>query len=83
MNSKKREIIKRNMGAWDGPKISEMRKRLELSQVKFAKSFDIPVKTVESWESYEKNPGNSSARRAPDYIYTMLYKIIYGKWYGG
>lgn len=47
----------------DNP-IKDVRTRLGLSQVKFAKLFDIPRTTLEKWESGESHP--------PKYVQSML-----------
>ena len=48
--------------------IKELRLKLNMSQSKFAKKFNIPVGTLAHWEQGVRTP--------PDYIIFMIDKII-------
>lgn len=37
-------------------KIKEIRKLTELSQAKFGEKYNIPVRTIENWESEKRTP---------------------------
>lgn len=45
----------------------ELRESLKLSQSQFANKFNMPVKTVQSWESGNRNP--------PKYVLIMMLRI--------
>lgn len=45
----------------------ELRESLKLSQSQFANKFNMPVKTVQSWESGIRNP--------PKYVLIMMLRI--------
>ena len=48
--------------------IQEMRKQTELSQAKFGKLLNIPLRTIQSWELGE--------RSCPDYVTELIeYKL--------
>ena len=49
-------------------KIKELRKRLGLSQAKFAEKWGIPKRTIEDWEA--------GKREVKDYIVSMMYRIV-------
>lgn len=49
-------------------KVKALRAMLGLSQVKFAKRYGIPRRTVENWESGATIP--------PDYVLAMLERIV-------
>lgn len=49
-------------------KIKELRKRLGLSQAKFAEKWEIPKRTIEDWEA--------GKREVKGYIVSMMYKIV-------
>lgn len=48
--------------------IKEVRKRTGLSQSQFAKKFDIPIRTLQSWECNQAIP--------KDYILNMMNQIL-------
>lgn len=52
----------------DKERLKELRKKLGLSQAKFAEKFGIPIRTIQDWE-YGK-------REIRSYIVNMMYKII-------
>lgn len=52
----------------DSNVIKELRKRTGLSQMSFAKKFNIPKRTIESWESGERKP--------PVYVIDFLSALI-------
>lgn len=49
-------------------KLKELREKLELSQVKFSEKFNIPVRTIQDWESGKREMRN--------YIIEMMYRIV-------
>ena len=49
-------------------KLKELREKLELSQVKFAEKFSVPVRTIQDWES--------GRREMRNYIIEMMYRIV-------
>ena len=49
-------------------KIKELRKRLGLSQAKFAEKWGIPKRTIEDWEA--------GKREVKGYIVRMMYNIV-------
>lgn len=49
-------------------KLKELREKLELSQVKFAEKFCVPVRTIQDWES--------GRREMRNYIIEMMYRIV-------
>ena len=49
-------------------RIKKLRSATGLSQSKFAAIFNIPVKTIQSWESESRKP--------PDYVIDMMEKIL-------
>lgn len=48
--------------------IKEIRSLTGLSQAKFASRFEIPKRTIESWEAGERTP--------PEYVTKMLERIV-------
>ena len=52
----------------DSNVIKELRKRTGLSQMSFARKFNIPKRTIESWESGERKP--------PVYVIDFLSALI-------
>lgn len=48
--------------------IKEIRALSGLSQAKFAKKYEIPQRTLESWEMGDRNP--------PAYVLKMLERIV-------
>lgn len=52
----------------DNP-IKDARNRLGLSQAKFAEKFDIPVRTLEDWESGKSSP--------PKYVLKLLIEKVF------
>lgn len=52
----------------DKERLKELRKKLGLSQAKFAEKFGIPIRTIQDWE-YGK-------REVRSYIVDMIHKII-------
>lgn len=52
----------------DSNAIKELRKQTGLSQVSFARKFNIPRRTIESWESGERKP--------PVYVIDFLSALI-------
>lgn len=53
--------------AFEGPDIAAIRKRLKLSQDKFAKTFGLSAATIRDWEQ---------GRRYPDASARILLKVI-------
>ena len=50
-------------------KIKKMRKMTGLSQVKFSKKYNVPVRTLQDWEAGKSNP--------PPYVIELLeFKIM-------
>lgn len=49
-------------------KLKEMRKLLGLSQAAFGKKYNIPVRTIEQWES--------GRRKAPIYVLKLLERAV-------
>ncbi len=50
-------------------KIKEMRKITGLSQVKFSKKYNVPVRTLQDWEAGKSSP--------PSYVIELLeFKIM-------
>ena len=50
-------------------KIKEMRKMTGLSQVKFSKKYNVPVRTLQDWEAGKSSP--------PPYVIELLeFKIV-------
>ena len=48
--------------------LKEMRKLLVLSQAAFGKKYNIPVRTIEQWES--------GRRKAPIYVLELLERVV-------
>jgi hypothetical protein len=48
--------------------LKEMRKLLGLSQAAFGKKYNIPVRTIEQWES--------GRRKAPIYVLDLLERVV-------
>lgn len=48
--------------------IKEIRKRTGLSQVKFAEQYSIPRRTIEAWESENREPA--------DYLVSLLWRAV-------
>lgn len=48
--------------------ISEMRKHLNVSRAEFSRKYNIPVRTLENWES-----GKS---KCPDYVRQLLERAV-------
>lgn len=48
--------------------VKEMRKLLGLSQAAFGKKYNIPVRTIEQWES--------GRRKAPIYVLELLERVV-------
>lgn len=48
--------------------LKEMRKLLGLSQAAFGKKYNIPVRTIEQWES--------GRRKAPVYVLELLERVV-------
>lgn len=48
--------------------ILDMRRKLNWSQSKFAKYFDIPVHTLQNWEQGLRNP--------PDYVVKLIKRVL-------
>ena len=48
--------------------LKEMRKLLGLSQAAFGKKYNIPVRTIEQWES--------GRRKAPIYVLELLERVV-------
>lgn len=53
--------------------IKKLREQLGISQVEFSKKYDIPIQTIRQWES---NPGTTSYRKCPDYIVSLISRLI-------
>lgn len=58
----------RGAATMDSNAIKELRKQTGLSQVSFARKFNIPRRTIESWESGERKP--------PVYVIDFLSALI-------
>ena len=48
--------------------LKEMRKLLGLSQAAFGKKYNIPVRTIEQWES--------GRRKAPIFVLELLERVV-------
>ena len=48
--------------------IAEMRERLKISRAEFSRKYNIPVRTLENWES-----GKS---KCPDYVRQLLERAV-------
>lgn len=48
--------------------ISEMRERLKVSRAEFSRMYNIPIRTLENWES-----GKS---KCPDYVRQLLERAV-------
>jgi DNA-binding transcriptional regulator YiaG len=48
--------------------IKKLRNETGMSQSKFAKEFDIPVNSLQNWETGRRKP--------PEYVYRMLEKAV-------
>nr|DAV26907.1 MAG TPA: putative transcriptional regulator [Caudoviricetes sp.] len=48
--------------------LKEMRKLLGLSQAAFGRKYNIPVRTIEQWES--------GRRKAPIYVLELLERVV-------
>ena len=48
--------------------LKEIRKLLGLSQAAFGKKYNIPVRTIEQWES--------GRRKAPIYVLELLERVV-------
>lgn len=48
--------------------IRRLRAYLEMTQEQFAKKYDIPVRTLQQWESGRRNP--------PDYVVNLLDRAV-------
>lgn len=48
--------------------ISEMRERLKVSRAEFSRRYNIPIRTLENWES-----GKS---KCPDYVRQLLERAV-------
>ncbi|HHW95576.1 MAG TPA: helix-turn-helix domain-containing protein [Mogibacterium sp.] len=53
--------------------IKYMREKTGLTQKSFAEFYHIPLQTLKQWES---NPGSTSYRKPPFYVYHMLEKLV-------
>ncbi len=49
-------------------RVKEIRSRTGLSQKRFAEEYEIPKRTLESWESGERVP--------PAYVVSLLEKVV-------
>lgn len=62
--------------------ITEIRKQSRLNRPEFSKKYDIPIRTLEGWESCEadmlsNNPEKKTNSRAPKkYIVSMLARLV-------
>ena len=52
----------------DNMTIKEMRELLGISRAEFSRRYDIPIRTLENWESGTRTP--------PDYVINLLERII-------
>ena len=48
--------------------IRRLRAYLDMTQEQFAKKYDIPVRTLQQWESGRRNP--------PDYVVNLLDRAV-------
>lgn len=48
--------------------IKEIRRRTGLSQIKFAECYNIPRRTIEAWESGNREPA--------DYLVSLLWRAV-------
>lgn len=53
--------------------IKEIREQLHLTQALFSEIFNIPLRTVQSWE---QSPDTKSIRKCPDYLIYLFEQII-------
>lgn len=53
--------------------IKEIRQITKLSQEEFAKKYDIPVSTLQGWES---SPASSRHRDCPPYVLKLLERVV-------
>lgn len=44
----------------------------KLTQKDFAKQYEIPLRTLENWITYEKNTNNKNGHECPKYILNLL-----------
>ena len=56
--------------------IKDLRKQTKLSQKQFCKMYRIPLKTLQSWEAYEKGTTSSESRKPTDWTYYLLEKAV-------
>ncbi len=56
--------------------ISELRKKTGLSRPKFCKLYGIPLRTLESWEKNDSEPGSDGARIPAQYVLSMLERLV-------
>lgn len=52
--------------------ILEMRERLKVSRAEFSRRYNIPIRTLENWES-----GRS---KCPDYVRQLLERAVLEDW---
>ena len=48
--------------------IKEMREYLNVSRAEFSRRYNIPVRTLEDWESEKRNP--------PEYVISLLERVV-------
>ena len=56
--------------------ITELRKRTGLSRPKFCRLYNIPLRTLESWEKNDSEPGADGARIPAAYVISMLERLV-------
>ena len=50
----------------------QIRKKTGLTQAAFAEKYNIPKRTIETWESFSE----SARRNAPDYVLDLLERVV-------
>lgn len=48
--------------------ITEMRKHLNVSRAEFSRRYNIPIRTLEDWESEKRTP--------PEYVMSLLERAV-------
>ena len=62
-----------------GKRIKELRSVLNISSAELAKSIDIPVRTIGSYERNEVQPGSKFLKALIDYYYVNINWVLTGK----
>ena len=56
--------------------IKNIRNQTKLSQKDFSKKYNIPLKTLQNWESYENNPTGSQSRKPTEWTVNLLKRVV-------